>query len=201
MRITNEFLVPLPVEESWRVLLDVPRIAPCLPGARLEEVLDDGAYAGSVAVRLGPIALVFKGRAQIVDADPAARQARVRAEGRDTKGRGAATAEVAFALFSEPGGTRVEIVTDLTLSGSIAQFARAADMIDDVANHLIGQFAGNLHRELEAGETGLSRDDRAAPGQSSAMTPAAPIQAGTLGVAILWRALLRFAGRILGRTG
>lgn len=187
MRITNEFRVPLPVEESWRVLLDVPRIASCLPGARLDGVLDDGAYAGSVAVRLGPIALTFEGRARIIDADPAARRVRVRAEGRDTKGRGAATAEVAFALFSEPADTRVEIATDLTLSGSVAQFARGADMIDDLASHLIGQFAENLRTKLEAAE---------APG-----SPAASIQAGALGMALLWRALRRCARRILGRAG
>lgn len=191
MRITSEFHVPLPVAESWRVLLDVPGIAPCLPGARIDEVLGDGAYAGGVAVRLGPIALAFKGRAQIMDADPAARRARIRAEGRDTKGRGAATAEVAFALLSEPAGTRVEIVTDLTLSGSVAQFARGAGMIDDLASHLVGQFAENLRRKLEATEKA----------EEATAAVSAPIQAGTLGIALLWRAVLRLTGRILGRSG
>ena len=189
MRITNEFEVPLPVEESWRVLLDVPRIAPCLPGARLDEALGDDAYAGNVAVRLGPIALTFKGRAQVLDAEPAARRARVRAEGRDTKGRGAATADVAFVLIAEPAGTRVEIETDLTLSGSVAQFGRAAGMIDDLASHLIGQFAENLREMLAATETIAE----------TTIEPAVPIQAGGLGIALLWRALLRFAKRILGR--
>ena len=190
MRITNEFEVPLPVEETWGVLLDVPRIAPCLPGARLDEALGDSAYAGGVAVRLGPIALAFKGRAQVLDADPAVLRARVRAEGRDTKGRGAATADVAFALSPAPSGTRVGIVTDLALSGSVAQFGRAAGMIDDLASHLIGQFAENLREMLVSTE--------AVP--ETAAVPAAPIQAGGLGIALLWRALLRFAGRILGRS-
>ena len=94
-------------------------------------------------------------------------------------------------LIAEPTGTRVEIATDLTLSGSVAQFARGAGMIDDIASHLIGQFADNLRDKLAATEKT----------EETTAEPAPPLRAGALGIALLWRALLRLAGRFLGGTG
>jgi uncharacterized protein len=148
MQIKSSFHVPLPVEEAWKTLLDVPTIAPCMPGARLLGVEDDDTYLGEVAVRLGPVMLKFKGKAQIVERDAESRSAKVKAQGRDTKGRGSANAEVLFTLVEDTGGTRVDIVTDLSLSGSVAQYGRGAAIIDDLSQHLVGEFARNLEAEL-----------------------------------------------------
>src|SRR3546814_1607105 len=121
MQIANSFHVPLPAEQAWAVLLNVPRIAPCMPGARLHSTdADSDTYAGEVQVRLGPVLLVFRGRAILKEVVPAAHRALVRAEGRDTQGRGSASADVAFALVPEGQATRVDITTNLTLSGLVA---------------------------------------------------------------------------------
>jgi uncharacterized protein len=201
MQITSAFEVPLPVDESWRVLLDVPRIASCVPGAKLTEVLGDNTYGGQVAVRLGPVGLSFKGRAQIVNADTVERRAQVRAEGSDTKGRGGAAADVRFHLAAAPAGTRVEIVTNLSLSGSVAQYGRSSGIVNDLANHLIGQFADNLRRKLAAEGTAAAPIDAPAAvpevmnvvrGPAVAEEPAnAPLEVGSLGLRLLWRALVR----------
>lgn len=211
MQITSAFEVPLPVDESWRVLLDVPRIASCMPGAQLTDVFGDDAYGGKVAVRLGPVGLSFKGRARIVSADASARRAQVRAEGSDTKGRGGAAADVLFHLAPTSVGTRVEIVTNLSLSGAVAQYGRSAGIVNDLANHLIGEFAANLRRKLELEGAAAARGTMSAAAQDSLSVlgaPAAaeepspaPLQVGSLGLRLLWRALIRSIRRLFGRSG
>jgi carbon monoxide dehydrogenase subunit G len=196
MEIRNTFDVPLPADAAWRVLLDVPRIAPCLPGAKLTETLGENRYAGEVAVRLGPVMLTFAGRAEILEIDAATHQARVKAEGRDAKGRGGAAASVKFGLQPEGAGTRVSIVTDLTLSGAVAQYGRGVGMINDLANHLVGQFAANLRRELE--RTQPSEPVAAAPEPPPPPPPPAPISGGRLGLLLLWQAFLRAVKRLFG---
>ena len=204
MEIRNSFDIPLPIAEAWRVLLDVPRIAPCMPGARLHEVIDANRYKGEVAVRLGPVMLSFSGKAEIVELDPVARTARVRAEGNDAKGRGGAQAVVHFALEPRDGSTRVAIVTNLTLTGSVAQYGRGAGMINDLANHMVGQFAANLRRELErtapVATAAADPDGRtsASAQPAQAERPAAPIDGGRLGFWLVWRAIVRFFRRFFG---
>jgi carbon monoxide dehydrogenase subunit G len=151
MKIENAFDVPLSRADAWITLLDIPRIAPCLPGTKLLDVEGEGRYRGEVQVRLGPVMLTFKGRAEIVERDDEAYTAKVVADGRDAKGRGGAKATVDFRLVSADVGTRVEIETDLTLSGSIAQYGRASGMIEDVAGHMIGEFAACLRGEIGKG--------------------------------------------------
>src|SRR3546814_10006141 len=104
-----------------------------MPGAQLTEVFGDDAYGGKVAVRIGTVGLSFKGRARIVSADAAERRAQVRADGRDTTGRGGAAADVLFHLAPTPAGTRVEIVTNLSLSGAVARYGRSAGIVNDLA--------------------------------------------------------------------
>jgi len=209
VEIKNSFSVPLPPDDAWRGLLEVPRIAPCMPGARLKETLEDGRYKGEVAVRLGPVMLNFAGKAEIVEQDPAARKARVRAEGSDAKGRGGAQADVHFALEPDGAATRVTILTNLTLTGSVAQYGRGAGMINDLASHMVGQFAANLRRELERSELSVQpavQDAGAAPAlkpadetrPAAADRPAAPIDGGSLGLWLVWRALARFLRRLFG---
>jgi uncharacterized protein len=150
MEINNSFEVPLPPGDAWKVLMDIPRIAPCMPGAELTGVLDKDTYNGKVSVRLGPVALSFAGQVKFTDVDEPNHQARVQAQGKDSKGRGGANANVDFHLEPSPLGTRVLVKTDLTLSGAVAQYGRASGMIQDIAQQLIGQFANCLKLQLAA---------------------------------------------------
>lgn len=148
MQLRNSFTVPADPATAWTILLDVPRIAPCMPGAELTETVGERAYKGNAKVRVGPVALTFAGEAEITAIDEAVRTATVVAKGADTKGRGAAEATVVFALAEADGQTRVDIVTDVTLSGSVAQYGRASGLIDAIAGQIVGDFAKNLERHL-----------------------------------------------------
>jgi len=152
MLINNSFEVPLPPDQAWKLLMDIPRIAPCMPGAELTDVIDQNTYNGKVAVRLGPVALTFAGTVKFTEKDDAAHKARVNAQGKDAKGRGGAHANVDFQIESAPGGSRVMVKTDVTLSGAVAQYGRASGMIQDVAQQLIGQFANALKAQLAASQ-------------------------------------------------
>jgi len=149
MEFDNSFDVPLSPPQAWAVLLDIRRIAPCMPGAELTEVVDAQNYRGKIAVRLGPVALSFAGRVQLEDIDEANYSARVKAQGSDDKGRGAANAAATFRVEPTERGSRVLIHTDLMLSGAVAQYGRGVGMIQATAAQIIGQFAGNLRAQLE----------------------------------------------------
>jgi carbon monoxide dehydrogenase subunit G len=144
----NSFEVPLPPREAWAVLTDVQRIAPCMPGAELTEAVDERTYKGRIAVRLGPVALAFTGTVQFEGMDEAARSARVKAQGSDAKGRGGANAVATFRLEPAGTGTKVLVHTDLSLSGSVAQYGRGVGMIQATAAQIMGQFAKNLKARL-----------------------------------------------------
>src|SRR6516162_2555310 len=148
MEFDNSFDVPLSPPQAWAVLLDIRRIAPCLPGAELTEVVDAQNYRGKIAVRLGPVALSFAGRVQLEDIDEANYSARVKAQGSDDKGRGAANAAATFRVEPTERGSRVLIHTDLMLSGAVAQYGRGVGMIQATAAQIIGQFADNLRAQL-----------------------------------------------------
>lgn len=179
MRIENNFEVPLPPAEAWKVLLDIPRIAPCMPGAELTGVVDPQTYDGKVSVKLGPVALAFAGRVKFEEIDADKLQARAKAQGKDTKGRGGANADVRFHLLPVPGGTKVVVATDLVLSGGVAQYGRASGVIQDVAAQLIGQFAQNLKAELERDSNNKN------PAANDVPRAAKPIS----GFALFWSAL------------
>lgn len=204
MEFDNSFEVPLPVGEAWPLLLDIQRIAPCLPGAELTEVVDENTYKGKVSVRLGPVALIFAGTARFEEKDAAARSARVKAQGSDSKGRGGAAAAVAFKLVPAANGrTTVQIHTDLQLSGSVAQYGRGVGMIKEVAQQLIGQFAARLEKQL-AESRPAAAPTAARPGEATA-TPAAapsaapsakPISGFGLMVRVLWSSIRRLFGAV-----
>jgi hypothetical protein len=128
--------------------MDIPRIAPCMPGAELTEVVDAQNYKGKISVRLGPVALAFAGRVEIDAIDEANRSAKVKAQGSDAKGRGAANATASFRIEPVGTGSKVLIHTDLMLSGAVAQYGRGVGMIQATAAQIIGQFAGNLRAQL-----------------------------------------------------
>jgi len=148
MELENFFEVDLPPEEAWAVLLDIDRVATCMPGAELIEIVDELTYRGKVSVRLGPVALNFNGTIVFEEMDAEGKRAQVKAEGTDTKGRGGAAATVVFRL--KPAGARSKIIvkTDLNLSGSVAQYGRSAGLIQSIAGQLMRQFSDNLQAEL-----------------------------------------------------
>ena len=143
MELNHDFQVSVPIEQAWGVLTDLERIAPCMPGAQLVEV-DGDEYRGVVRVKVGPITTQYKGTAKMVDLDPIAHRAVLRAEGRETRGQGAASATVTATLTASEGGTEVHIETDLDISGKVAQFGRGA--LGEVSGKILDQFV----RELEA---------------------------------------------------
>jgi carbon monoxide dehydrogenase subunit G len=149
MEFDNSFDVPLSPAQAWAVLMDIRRIAPCMPGAALTEVIDAQNFRGKIAVRLGPVALAFAGRVQFEDVDDTNHSARVKAQGADDKGRGSANATATFRIEPADIGSRVFIHTDLMLSGAVAQYGRGVGMIQATASQIIGQFAANLRAQLE----------------------------------------------------
>jgi uncharacterized protein len=148
MEFDNAFDVPLEPAQAWSVLMDIPRIAPCMPGAELTEVVNPQNYKGKISVRLGPVALTFAGRVEFENIDEANRSARVKAQGSDAKGRGAANAAATFRIEPAASGSKVLIHTDLMLSGAVAQYGRGVGMIQATAAQIIGQFASNLRTQL-----------------------------------------------------
>lgn len=144
MDLNHEFIVNVPVNDAWVILTDLERIAPCLPGAQLTEVEGD-TYRGQVKVKVGPIVAQFKGQASFVTRDDAAHTASLKAEGRDTTGKGTASAIITAQLTSiTPTSTKCAVVTDLTISGKVAQFGRGA--LADVSDKLLAQFSENLNQ-------------------------------------------------------
>lgn len=144
MDLNHEFIVNVPVNDAWIILTDLERIAPCLPGAQLTEVEGD-TYRGQVKVKVGPIVAQFKGQASFVTRDDAAHTASLKAEGRDTTGKGTAAATITAQLTSvTPTSTKCTVITDLTISGKVAQFGRGA--LADVSDKLLAQFAENLNQ-------------------------------------------------------
>ena len=141
MELNNDFEVAAPIDRVWDVLTDVERIAPCLPGAQLQEIEGD-EFRGVVKVKVGPITAQYKGAASFVERDDVGRRAGLRAEGRDTRGAGNAAADITAQLEAVDGGTRVTVTTDLTVTGKVAQFGRG--VMADVSRKLMGQFADNL---------------------------------------------------------
>jgi carbon monoxide dehydrogenase subunit G len=148
MEFDNSFEVPLPPEQAWATLMDIPRIAPCLPGAELTEISDAQNYKGRITVRLGPVTLAFAGQVGFETIDAANHRARVKARGDDAKGRGAANATATFGIEPAPTGSLVRIHTDLMLSGAVAQYGRGAGMIQATAAQIINQFAANLRTQI-----------------------------------------------------
>ena len=149
MEFDHTLEVPLPPAEAWRVLLDIRRVAACLPGAELTEVVDERTYRGKVAVRLGPVALSLVGEARLEEVDETAHEARVRAHGADPKGRGSTDSLIRFRLEPAGDASRVLIHADVKLAGSIAQYGRGAGMIQSVAAQLIAQFGAALKAQIE----------------------------------------------------
>ena len=165
--ITNEFTVNLPVDEAWPIICDVERIAPCLPGAQLQEI-EGTTYRGVVKIKLGAITANFKGEAEFIERDDTAHRAKLAASGRDTGGRGNARADVtAEAESLSPTSTRCTVTAELNITGKVAQFGRG--IMGDVSKKLMDQFSTNLNTMLD--EEQLSDDaESSAPDDETATT-------------------------------
>lgn len=168
MELTNDFHVPAPVEKAWAILTNVELIAPCMPGAQLEEV-EGEEYRGSVKIKVGPITAQYKGKATFLERDAANHVAKLKGEGRDSKGQGNASVTVTMTLKpGANGGTDVTVHNDLSISGKVAQFARAS-VVKEISEKLLGQFVECLHHKLDEVED-VAADIAAA---SAAAAPAA----------------------------
>ena len=194
MQIQSTFDVAVPVSQAWTLLTDIEDIAPCMPGAGLTEVLDDDRYKGNVTVRLGPVTLTFDGTVRFEEMDAVNHRARVSAQGSDKKGRGGATADITFRLEPSGDGTKVLIDTDLTLSGSVAQYGRGVGMINELASQLVQQFAESLHQKISAAGASPPDTEGDAP-----VSGAAPIPVLGLVWRSFWAALVKGVKGIFAR--
>lgn len=141
MELTNDFEVKVPIDEAWKILTDIERIAPCMPGAQLQEVEGD-EYRGVVKVKVGPITAQYKGTATFVEQNEDEHVAVLKADGRDTRGQGNANALITARLSESGDSTKVSVHTDLTVTGKVAQFGRG--VMADVSAKLLDQFVENL---------------------------------------------------------
>ena len=183
-KLLNEFVVHRPIDQTWAVLTDVERIAPCMPGAQLQEIEGD-IYRGVVKVKLGPISTAFKGQAHFVERDDANHKAVLKGQGRDTGGKGNADALITAQLEPQADGTtKCVVTTELHITGKVAQFGRG--IMGDVSEKLMGQFAHNLNTMLENGSRArpARREEPEAPADASpTRTPRAlPVSAAPRGV-------------------
>ncbi len=146
MKIDYEFTVGVPVDQAWSRMLDLEKIAPCLPGAALQEEGEDGEYAGTIKVEIGPIAVSYKGTIKFEETDETNHRAVLQATGREARGQGTASATIVSTLREEGDGTRVNVETDLMLTGRVAQFGRG--LAQDVAKRMLDEFAICLEQEI-----------------------------------------------------
>jgi uncharacterized protein len=188
MKLENTFEVPAPPDAAWDLLIDVPRVIPCMPGATLTETIDEKTWKALMNVKLGPISLSFDTEVRRDASDEAAGHATLSARAREKRGRGAAQAVIESRLAPLNGGTRIEITTDLVLSGPVAQYGRG--MIEDVSRQLVKSFADCLKAQLvaepEAARAAVVAQDR-------------PVRLHRHGLAAVWHSISRFARRITGR--
>jgi uncharacterized protein len=178
MEITDSFRVSTPLEETWKVLLDIERIAPCLPGAKLEEI-DGDEFRGFVKVKVGPITAQYKGTAKLAEVDEAQRRILIDASGRDTRGQGNASAKILVTMAGDADGTEVSVHTDLSITGKVAQFGRG--VLGDVSAKLLGQFVERLEADVLNGEASAAPTPPAPPATTvtTASAPAPTITAPT----------------------
>jgi carbon monoxide dehydrogenase subunit G len=192
----NSFEVPLPPAEAWAVLMDIQRIAPCMPGAELTAIVDDKTYKGKIAVRLGPVSLAFAGLVVFEEIDNVNHRARVKAQGSDAKGRGGANATTAFRLEPAGAGSKVLVHTDLALSGAVAQYGRGVGMIQATAAQIMTQFANNLKAQLATQPPPVAAT-ASTPSATPARPPLAakPISGFSLMAKVLWDSIVRLFRR------
>ena len=185
MKLENSFEVEAPREAAWDLLMDVPRVIPCMPGAELTETINESTWKAHMKVKLGPISLTFEADVTREEAEEEEGRVRLAAQARELRGRGAALASIESTVASINGGTKVDVVTDLGMSGAIAQYGRG--MVQDVSTQLVSSFAECLQKQLVASPE---------EAQAAVAAQAKPVSGLRLGL----RAFGRSIGRIFRRT-
>lgn len=188
MKLENSFQVSAPRKAAWELLLDVPRVIPCMPGAELTETVDDANWKATMSVKLGPISLAFATDVARQEVDEADSSVVLAAKAKEMRGRGGAQATIESRLSESDGRTQIDIVTDLAMSGAVAQYGRG--IVQDVSAQLVKQFAECLELQL----AGTAEDAEAAVEQA-----AKPVSGGALGAAAIFRSILQALARLLGR--
>lgn len=190
MKLEHSFEVEAPLDRVWNTMIDVERVAPCLPGAEITGSTG-GVYEGNFTVKLGPTTASYAGKLEMSEVDEAGHRATMHANGRDKRGQGSAKATIVSSMSETDGRTRVEVHTDFTLTGRLARFGRGG-MIEDVSNRLVGDFVECLRGTIEI--------DPVAGGDGSAVDrppPAAkPVKGISLFFSILWERIKRFFRRL-----
>ena len=197
MKLENSFDVPVAPAEAWRVLIDVERVAPCVPGAALTEIVDANTYKGTIKVKLGPVSLSFDGEVKFTERDDDAFTARLAAAGREGRNRGSANADVDFALTPNGDGTTVSIVTDLQLAGPIAQYGRSQGVIASVSAEMIDRFAACLKENILSDDAAGENAETHQPAG-----PAEPVAAASgfsIMLGALKRSICQFMRRLIGK--
>jgi hypothetical protein len=199
--LQHQFEVAAPVEDAWQAFLDMPRVAPCLPGAEVTEVVDERNVKGAAKIKVGPVNLRFAGQAEMTEIDDANRSATLIAKGSDAKGRGNADADIRFCLTEiGEGRTLVDVHTALTLTGSVAQYGRASGLVDEIANQVITEFVTNLETELardrQVGPEGAVGEMKTTESAPPEPRPARPASA----LVIFFRALAAMVKKWLRRS-
>lgn len=211
MKLEHSFDVKAPLERVWQALVDVERVAPCLPGAEITEAGDDGSYRGNFTVKLGPTTASYRGELAIEEIDEQAHRAVMRATGSDKRGQGSAKATIVNVMRQEGDLTKVEVETDFTITGRLARFGRGG-MIQDVSNRLLRDFSKCLQETIESAEPGAGQaaaqpsaeqtpaeNAQTAPAPTQAARPA-PRQAKPVGgLSLLFRVLVDRLKRLFGR--
>ena len=187
MLIESEFEVAAPLEQVWKHMQDVPRIAPCMPGAELTDVNGD-VYKGRVTTKMGPVKMQFAGTAQIVERNESAKRIVMDASGSEEKGKGQATMKVTSTMVSAGSGTKVKVSQDLQLSGAAAQFGRG--MVQDVTSVIMRSFAKCIADDIGRAHRGEAPLERGA---------AVPVKGFSIGMQAMMTALKRFFGGLFGR--
>jgi carbon monoxide dehydrogenase subunit G len=203
MRLEQSFTVQAPVERVWAALIDVQRVAPCLPGAEVTEADEEGAYHGTFTVKLGPTTAAYRGTLKMDEVDEAAHRATMSARGTDKRGQGGASATIVSAVVAEGDVTRVDVDTDFTITGRLARFGRGG-MIEDISKRLLGEFASCLQSTLAAEPAVAAEPAAAAAGAEAAAPPpraepAKPLNALTLIRQVVGDRLRRLWDRLRGR--
>jgi uncharacterized protein len=203
MKLEHSFDVAAPLDRVWDALIDVERVAPCLPGAEITEAGEDGTYRGTFSVKLGPTTAAYRGELSMEEVDAGAHRAVMRASGQDKRGQGSAKATIVSRMREQEGSTTVDVETDFTITGRLARFGRGG-MIEDVSNRLLRDFSDCLQKTIEASEAtpdaaasepgggeGLAgQEPPEASAAPSAAAPPAPRAKPVSGFSLFFRALL-----------
>ena len=201
LTLENEFVVEAPIETTWHMLLDLERVATCLPGASIEGAAPDGGLLGKMQVKLGPVTMDYSGTVRIEESDERARVTVMRVDAREIRGQGSASARIRNTLSGENGSTRVQVHTELNVTGRPAQFGRG--IMQDVASRLLADFALRLSDRLSHGEAASERETAPTSSPSASALDLTPAVSGALGRRVLTvtglAALARFVARLARR--